>query len=888
MKKIILIIIAFFALLAFSSNAFCAAAWDGTSDDAMLLSVEKAAFMYFWSNANSGYYTVAERQANWTYPPYRPYSAFYGVSAAGMGLVAICVAHKNGWITLSVAKARIDSILNAHYNAPESSGTALSGGLVQHNGFFYHFTKNDGTRDNSGTELSTIDTAWFITGALFAGQYIKDNGGGSVEWDTADAIYRRIDWQWMRNGGNYLKWAWTPENGFSGQGDIAGYSEGIFAYFLAMGSPTHPLSDINGWNALSCLPISYKGLSYIYDGGNSLFSHQYPGIFIDFTGRKTSKYASFALNTYNTTIHQHRYAFDNSSTYSTYGESFGLSATDVPGVGEWDGLWGLAYTAYDTSDNDGTVCLSAMAASINELPSLVKKNIRYLHDTYGADIWGNWGFSDSYKKDSGLTGPTTCKSWGWVNPHMISHQQGSVILSIENYRTGLIKSTFMEIPYIQTALSALGFTSDTVKPAQISNIAKNLYLNPAKTSAQVNLSWLAPGNNDYTGVISSGVYEIRFTTIAADTWDSAPPNYLNYNIVWSTRTNPSDAQSFLLNNLAADTTYYAWVRITDDCFNWSPLGDTITFRAGISKISPNEMYNTNASASVVFNGDCFDSGTTVKLTKNGEADILPISSSIQSSTAIIATFNLSAKTTGYYTAIANLGGSSVMVSSFTNGFLIKPMAITSISTGACFNSSILGPITITGEGFVSGVSVNLEKVGSSDIAGTNVVLNSGTSISAVFNVVGKSTGSWTISVTAGSLTAEKANVLTINPMQITSISTSSAYNTDTNRAIAISGQGFVAGGTVKLKRSGQSDILPTSQSYINQSEIDCIMGLTGKATGYWDLEVSTGGASSYVVTLSSALRIKPMIVSTITPNVGVNVGQINMGIKGEGFVSPIQ
>ena len=895
MKKIILIIIAFFALLAFSSNAFCAAAsWDGSSDNAMLLSVERAAFDYFWNNSNlgNGNFTVAERQANFTGAD-RPYNPFFSVSGAGMGLVAICVGHKNGWINLERAKERIDLILNAHYNAPESSGTALSGGLVHYNGFFYHFTKADGRRDNEGTELSTIDTSWFITGALFAGQYIKDNGGGDRQWNTADAIYKRINWNWMRNGGSYLKWAWKPETGFTGQGDIAGYSEGIFAYFLAMGSPTHPLSDINGWNTLTCLPISYKGLSYIYDGNNSLFTHQYPGIFIDFSGRKTSKYASFALNTYNATIHHHRYAYDNSSTYSTYGESFGLSATDVPGVGEsWsDGVWGLDYTAYDTSSNDGTVCLSAMVASMNELPSVVKKNIRYLHDTYTTNIWGNWGFPDSYKKDAGLSGPTTCKSWGWVNPHTISHQQGSVILAIENYRTGLIKNTFTNIPYIQTALTALGFSSDTVKPAKISNIAKNLYLNPAKTSARMGLSWLAPGNDDYTGVISSGVYEIRFTTNSADTWDSAPSNYLNYDLIWSTNTNPSDAQSFLLTNLAVDTTYYAWLRITDDCFNWSPICDTITFRAGISSVLPVSDYNTSnsiASLNIVFNGDCFQSGTTVKLIKDGEADILPVSFSIQSSTAIIATFNLSDKTTGYWTPVANLGGSSVMVSSFTNGFLIRPMAITSLSSTTTYNSAIFGLITISGEGFVSGCDVKLQNAGQSDINASNITIVSSTSISCIFDVVGKTAGSWNLVITTGSISAQKVSAVDILPMQITSISTSTAYNTDANRAITISGQGFVSGGTVKLKRSGQSDILPISQSYINQSEIDCIMGLTGKATGYWDLEVSTGGASSYVVMLSSALQIKPMTIESISPAKGVNNGQVNVGVFGAGFPNKLQ
>ena len=894
MKKFFLVIISFILVLLFSSSAFCTAAWDSSSDDSMLLSVEKAAFDYFWNNSNSanGNFTVAERQANFS-----NYGPWYSVSGAGMGLVAICAGHKNGWISLAQAKTRIDAILTAYLNAPESSGTALTGGLVQHNGFFYHFTKADGTRDNSGTELSAIDTGWFIAGVLFAGQYIKDVDGTTDISDKAVSIYSRVNWVWMQNGTNYLQMAWKPESGFTGS-IISGYSEGIICYILGAGSPdgAKKIQNATGWNSLSFQTRSYKGLTYVYDGfNNSLFLHQYPGLFIDFVGKKTTTNASFALNTYNATIHQHRYAYDNSSTYSTYGESFGLSATDVPGGSAGsDGLWGLGYTAYDTSNNDGTVCLSAMVASINQLPVTVKKNIRYLHDTYTTDIWGNYGFSDSYKKGavSGVNpAPTTYKSWGWVNGHVISHQQGSALLAIENYRTGLIKNTFTNISYIQNGLTALGFTSDTVAPAKISSIGKNLYLSPTKTSARLGLSWLAPGNDNYTGVISSGVYEIRFTTNSADTWESAPPNYLNYNIVWSTKTNPSDQQSFILTNLAADTTYYAWLRITDDCFNWSTISDTITFRAGIVGLSQNYVYNTdptNASMSIVFNGDCFDSGTTVKLTKNGSADILPLSTSIQSSTAIVATFNLFSQTTGYWTPVANLGGSSVMVSTFTNGFLIKPMVITSISSSTCFNSSMLGPINIVGEGFVSGVSVKLEKSGSADILGANVVLNSSTSISAVFDVVGKSTGIWTVSVTTGSVTAKEINALNISPMQINSLNTSVAFNTDASKSITINGQGFVSGGNIKFKKSGQADISPTSQSYIDQSQLNCIMDLTGKTTGYWDVEVSTGGSLSYSVMFSSALIVKPMVINSITPAKGVNNGQINVSVSGDGFPNRLQ
>lgn len=660
-----------------SANAFCAAAWDASTDDAMLISIERAAFNFLWDNVNlaNGSFTVSERQANFS-GSYRPYTPFYSVTAAGFGLVAVCVAHKNGWISLADAKSRLDAILTQHLNAPESGGTALSGGLVHHNGFFYHFTKADGTRDNSGTELSAIDTGWFVAGALFAGQYIKDVDSTTALWDKAVAIYTRVDWQWMQTGAtnSRLRMAWTPESGFAGE--ISGYSEGILCYILGRGAPdvNKKILENTGWDSLIAPVIDYRGLSYIYDGnGNALFVHQYPGLFIDFSGRKTAKYASFALNTYNATVHNHRYAYDNSASYSTYGaDSWGLSATDVAGVGSWDGLWGLAYKAYDTSDNDGTVCLSSLMAAITELPGAVKAAARYLHDTYAPDIWGNYGFPDSYKKDFGHAGEaSTCKTWGWVNPHVISHQQGSGLLAIENYRSGFVKATFTNISYIQDGLSALGFSSNMVKPGKLAGITTGLSLNPGKTSALLNLNWMASGADNSSVDISSGVYEIRYSTTPADTWETAPLNYLAYDTVWSTAVSAGAAQNRqLAGGFSADTTYYMWLRLADDHFNWSLPSDTITFRAGITALVPAIKYNTDANADIIFYGDSFDPGTTIKLTKQGEADISPNSFAIISSTKIAAAFDLSGKTSGYWTPIANLGGSSIMVSTFSNGLLL--------------------------------------------------------------------------------------------------------------------------------------------------------------------------------------------------------------------------
>jgi hypothetical protein len=70
-------------------------------------------------------------------------------------------------------------------------------------GFFYHFLDLlSGTRTWQ-SELSMIDSALLIAGALAAHTYFDGTAPSDDEIrDLADALYRRMDWQWAQNGGD--------------------------------------------------------------------------------------------------------------------------------------------------------------------------------------------------------------------------------------------------------------------------------------------------------------------------------------------------------------------------------------------------------------------------------------------------------------------------------------------------------------------------------------------------------------------------------------------------------------------------------------------------------------------------------------------------------------
>jgi hypothetical protein len=101
---------------------------------------------------------------------------------------------------------------------------------------------------------------------------------------------------------------------------------------------------------------------------------------------------------------------------------------------------------------------------------------------------------------------------------------------------------------------------------------------------------------------------------------------------------------------------------------------------------------------------------------------------------------------------------------------------------------------------------------------------------------------------------------------VTSITPSSGPNTGTTAITNLAGTGFLAGATVKLKRTGCSDITATGVSVVSSTKITCSLDLTGKKTGLWDVVVTNTDSQSgtlakgFGVTLSAS---QPYVGTTI-------------------------
>src|ERR1700678_1190204 len=155
----------------------------------------------------------------------RSLSRVASIAATGFGLSALCIASKYNYLRPIDCEQRVEKTL-----------AFLLEECPHEHGFLYHFIDIDSGQRLFGSELSSIDTALLLCGVLHCRQYF--NGNTRIE-ALATTFYRRIDWQWMMNGGDTLSMGWLPDQGFlKNRWDI--YSELTTMYLLAIRSPPHP------------------------------------------------------------------------------------------------------------------------------------------------------------------------------------------------------------------------------------------------------------------------------------------------------------------------------------------------------------------------------------------------------------------------------------------------------------------------------------------------------------------------------------------------------------------------------------------------------------------------------------------------------------------------
>ncbi|PTQ66158.1 hypothetical protein C8J45_1011026 [Sphingomonas sp. PP-CE-3G-477] len=429
---------------------------------ALLADLHQRSFRFFWETSDPATGLAPDR---WPTP------SFASIAAVGFALTAYPIGVANGWITRDEARSRTLTTLEFFAAAPQGDSKSDDSG---YKGLFYHFLGTTKGHRFARAELSTIDTALLIGGVLFAQSWFDSDHSGEVRIRAlADQLYAAIDWSWIVPRPPFMSMGWHPESGFIAH-DWNIYNEALLLYVLALGSPTHalPAETWDAWTDRFDAQWTDKwgGEPHIHFA--PLFVHQYSHCWIDFRGIRdrymAKKGIDYFENSRRAVRAQRAYAIANPGGWSGYGpDVWGLTACDGPGDFTID-LGGrkrefFSYSARGPDDrDDGTLAPTAAAASIAFEPELARRAIETMHGRYGTQIYGKYGFLDSFNPT--LTAAATPlkhgsidPKMGWVDNDYLGIDQGAIVVMMENWRTGLVWTTMRGNPHIRRGLQRAGF-----------------------------------------------------------------------------------------------------------------------------------------------------------------------------------------------------------------------------------------------------------------------------------------------------------------------------------------------------------------------------------------------------------------------------------------------
>ncbi|MHB8460405.1 MAG: glucoamylase family protein [Candidatus Limnocylindrales bacterium] len=419
-------------------------------DDATLERLQRVSFSYFVHETNPANGLVIDKTA-----PDWPAS----IAAVGLALASYPVGVERGLMTRAAALQRTLATLRFFWTSPQGPEPDATG----YRGFYYHFLDLERGRRAWRCELSTVDSALLLAGALTAGSYFDADSADEREVRSlADGLYRRADWQWAQHGGATVVHGWKPESGFL-KYRWEGYDEALLLYVLGLGSPTFPLpeSSYAAWTRSYQWRTSY-GHDYLYAG--PLFTHQLSHLWIDFRGIQDAymreRGIDYFENSRRATYVQRAYAIDNPLKFARYSdECWGITASDGPGPAtiKIDGVRRqfFDYVGRGVPDgpDDGTVAPWAVVASLPFAPEIVLPAIRYYVDQVKLVERNPYGFKATFNP----TYPKASGAYGWVSPWHFGLSQGPIVLMIENYRTGLVWQLMRRSPPIMSGLRRAGF-----------------------------------------------------------------------------------------------------------------------------------------------------------------------------------------------------------------------------------------------------------------------------------------------------------------------------------------------------------------------------------------------------------------------------------------------
>ena len=418
------------------------------SDEDLVERLQRAAFGYIETYAHPKTGLVADTSRDGS-----PAS----IAVVGFALACYAVGVERGWMARDAAARRVLTTLAFFHDSPQGEDVDATG----FKGFYYHFLDMEAGHRVWRCELSMIDSALLLAGMLTAAAYFDGDDETEAEIRAlAERLYRRVDWAWAKDTHETLAQGWKPEFGFLRYG-WEGYDEATILYLLALGSPTHPLpaESFGGWT------VTYQwerllGQDVLYAG--PLFTHLFSHAFIDFRGIRDAfmreKNSDYFENTRRTVALHREYAARNPHDFEAYGRDFwGISAGDGPTdiaereAGRERRFLGYMSRGAPYGPDDGTISPWAMLATLPFAPQAALSGTRCLLQDY-PEVLTEDRFSSGFNPT--LVG---ADGQGWLSQGWYGLDQGLLVLTIENARSGLIWKLLRGSSWLARGLRRSGF-----------------------------------------------------------------------------------------------------------------------------------------------------------------------------------------------------------------------------------------------------------------------------------------------------------------------------------------------------------------------------------------------------------------------------------------------
>jgi hypothetical protein len=400
------------------------------TDRGLLRRLQRRALGYFLDNQGADG-LVQDRQAN--LGPTRQAGPL-SISATGMGLIAVALASAPPYrlISRSEAVSRVHAALE----------TGLDRLPVDH-GVFPHFVDRDCLKSIGEDAFSTVDTSWFLAGALWSAAFLEE---GSLV-NLADQIYKRVDWRywsvasgsetpWLIRhgkgpGGKFLPCSWDRANG-----------ETLMMYVLAAGAKDDRALPGESWKSLR--PFYGEVAGHRFNNADlGLFVFQYGLDLLDLDRWRTPDGPDLAAEASVATLANRDACRASADRFRTYRRHWGLSAGDGPGHPA-----GLdAYNDYSPAKAlDGTAHLTATLASIAHQPDAVLDNVRSAMAGGRPSPLGRYGLS------------CVNDDRGWIARDMVGIDSGAAVLALDNVLVeDRVRAVFHKLPCVRRGLERLGF-----------------------------------------------------------------------------------------------------------------------------------------------------------------------------------------------------------------------------------------------------------------------------------------------------------------------------------------------------------------------------------------------------------------------------------------------